>query len=154
MNDLVREFLGESRENLDQIDVDLVKLEKNPDDGSIVARIFRTIHTIKGTCGFLGFSRLEAVSHAGENVLSALRDEEIAPTPTMTTVLLAMVDVIREVLAKIEATGDEGDGNYDTLIHHLHELQHGRTPVLAGAAEPPAPVAARPDPLSIRRFCM
>jgi two-component system chemotaxis sensor kinase CheA len=153
MNDLVREFLGESRENLDQIDVDLVKLEKNPEDGSIIARIFRTIHTIKGTCGFLGFSRLEAVSHAGENVLSALRDEEIAPTPTMTTVLLAMVDVIREVLAKIEATGDEGDGNYDTLIHHLHELQHGRTPALDGAPAPAAPtpipvIAAPPPPVT------
>src|SRR5262252_9469808 len=106
MADVVREFLGESRENLDQIDVDLVALEQRPEDASIVARIFRTIHTIKGTCGFLGFAKLEAVSHAGENVLSALRDEEIAPTPTMTTVLLAMVDVIREVLAKIESTGD------------------------------------------------
>jgi len=132
MDDVVREFLGESRENLDQIDVDLVALEQNPDDGAIVARIFRAIHTIKGTCGFLGFTRLEGVSHAGENVLSALRDEEIAPTPVMTTVLLAMVDVIRDLLNRIEASGDEGHGDYSVLIQQLTELYRGGAP----AAEP------------------
>ncbi|HET7499811.1 MAG TPA: chemotaxis protein CheA [Kofleriaceae bacterium] len=157
LNDVVREFLSESRENLDQIDVDLVTLEKNPEDGSIVARIFRTIHTIKGTCGFLGFSRLEAVSHAGENVLSALRDEEIAPTPTMTTVLLSMVDVIRGLLAQIDATGEEGEGDHGVLIHQLTELYHGRTPSLdaspaavesAPAASEPPSDAAEPPPSS------
>src|SRR5689334_24894988 len=142
MNDLVREFLAESRENLDQVDLDLVALEKSPEDGSIVARIFRAVHTIKGTCGFLGFGRLEAVSHAGENVLSALRDEEIAATPTLTSVLLAMVDVIRSMLARIEATGDEGDGDHSVLVEQLGELYRGGTPVLAPASAPPAPVAA------------
>jgi two-component system chemotaxis sensor kinase CheA len=149
MSDVVREFLSESRENLDQIDVDLVTLEKNPDDSSIVARIFRTIHTIKGTCGFLGFGRLESVSHAGENVLSALRDEEIAPSPTMTTVLLAMVDVIRSVLARIDATGDEGDGDYSLLIQQLTALYRGGTPQIDGVPpvaelEPPPPVVDLP----------
>jgi two-component system chemotaxis sensor kinase CheA len=150
MNDVVREFLGESRENCDQIDVDLVALEKNPDDGAIVARIFRAIHTIKGTCGFLGFGRLEAVSHAGENVLSALRDEEIAPSGTMTTVLLAMVDVIRELLTRIEATGEEGEGDHTALIAQLTELYRGGTPAVtpaaALAAPPPAAEVAAPPP--------
>src|SRR5262245_2716489 len=142
MSDVVREFLGESRENLDQIDVDLVTLEKNPDDASIVARIFRAIHTIKGTCGFLGFAQLEAVSHAGENVLSALRDEEIAPTPTMTSVLLAMVDAIRGLLDEIEATGGEAEGDYSVLIAQLTELYRGGTPSLSPDADPAAaPVA-------------
>src|SRR5689334_20141058 len=146
--DVVHEFLGESRENLDRIDVDLVALESNPDDKAIVARIFRAIHTIKGTCGFLGFGKLEAVSHAGESVLSALRDEEIAPTPAMTTVLLAMVDAIRELLGQIEATGAEGDGEYAALIDQLTTLYRGGTPLrsLAGdAAVPPAALAA-PEP--------
>jgi len=150
MNDVVREFLGESRENLDQIDVDLVALEKSPDDGSIVARIFRAIHTIKGTCGFLGFTRLEGVSHAGENVLSALRDEEIAPTPVMTTVLLAMVDVIRDLLNRIEATGDEGQGDYTVLVQQLTELYRGGTPAVESAeastamtSGPPTSVASQ-----------
>ena len=122
MTDVVHEFLAESRENLDQIDLDLVTLEKNPDDSSIVARIFRAIHTVKGTCGFLGFTRLEAVSHAGENVLSALRDEEIAATPTLTSVLLATVDVIRSMLARIEAAGDDGDDDHPALIAQLTAL--------------------------------
>jgi two-component system chemotaxis sensor kinase CheA len=148
MNDVVREFLGESRENCDQIDLDLVALEQNPDDSSIVARIFRAIHTIKGTCGFLGFTRLEGVSHAGENVLSALRDEEIAPTPVMTTVLLAMVDVIREMLTRIEASGDEGTGDYTVLIHQLTELYRGGTPQ-AGAAGSGVEMVAGPPPDAI-----
>ncbi len=154
MADVVREFLGKSRENLDQIDVDLVALENSPDDRGIVARIFRTIHTIKGTCGFLGFTRLEAVSHAGENVLSALRDEEIAPTPTMTTVLLALVDVIRALLAQIEMTGEEGHGDYSVLIDQLTTLYRGGTLMPPPAAEPtaadaaePTPAAACPEPL-------
>jgi two-component system, chemotaxis family, sensor kinase CheA len=137
MTDVVHEFLAESRENLDQIDLDLVTLEKNPDDSSIVARIFRAIHTVKGTCGFLGFTRLEAVSHAGENVLSALRDEEIAATPTLTSVLLATVDVIRSMLARIESDGNDGDDDHPALIAQLTELYHGGTPALR-AAEPAA----------------
>jgi two-component system, chemotaxis family, sensor kinase CheA len=147
MADVVREFLGESRENCDQIDSDLVALEKSPDDHGIVARIFRAIHTIKGTCGFLGFSRLEAVSHAGENVLSALRDEEIAPTPTMTTVLLTMVDLFRVLLAQIETAGTESDGDDSLLIEQLTTLQRGGTPVVpqTAAPEPPPPIAA-PEP--------
>ncbi|HEX3757397.1 MAG TPA: chemotaxis protein CheA [Kofleriaceae bacterium] len=145
MADVVREFLGESRENLDQIDLDLVALENSPEDGSIVARIFRAIHTVKGTCGFLGFTRLEAVSHAGENVLSALRDEEIAPTPMMTTVLLAMVDVIRGLLTQIETTGEEGQGDYSVLIEQLTMLYRGGTPAL-GSDAAPAPATAAPEP--------
>jgi len=145
MADVVREFLGESRENLDQIDVDLVALERNPDDSGIVARIFRAIHTIKGTCGFLGFSRLEAVSHAGENVLSALRDEEIASTPAMTTVLLAMVDMARGVLDQIESTGQESSGDDSALIEQLTTLYRGGTP--APAEAPPAPAPA-PEPIA------
>src|SRR3954467_12080982 len=102
MGDVLREFLEESRENLDRVDVDLVALEKNPEASDIVARIFRAVHTIKGTCGFLGFSRLEAVTHAGENVLSALRDRQIATTPALTSVLLRVVDAIRDMLTRIE----------------------------------------------------
>ena len=87
MDDIVREFLVESREGLDQLDRDLVALEQDPGNRDLLARIFRCIHTIKGTCGFLGFSRLESVSHVGENLLVLLRDvhmklaaaEEVSP---------------------------------------------------------------------------
>ena len=72
--DIVKEFLVESRENLDRLDRDLVGLEKNPKDKEALAGVFRTIHTIKGTCGFLGFNKLEKVAHVGENLLTRLRD--------------------------------------------------------------------------------
>ena len=81
MDAIIAEFLAESVENLDQLDQDLVSLEKNPSDREVYGRIFRTIHTIKGTCGFLGWPRLEAVAHAGENVLGRLRDGELEVTP-------------------------------------------------------------------------
>jgi two-component system chemotaxis sensor kinase CheA len=138
MDDVVREFLGESRENCDQIDLDLVALERSPDDSGVVARIFRAIHTIKGTCGFLGFDRLESVSHAAENVLSALRDEEIAPTPELTTTLLAFVDVARGLLDRIDATGQEGEGHHTALIARLTALVRPGGPPATADPEPAA----------------
>ena len=122
MEDMVREFVGESRENCDQIDLDLVALEQRPDDRGVIARIFRAIHTIKGTCGFLGFGGLESVAHAAESVLSALRDEEIAPTPELTTTLLAFVDVARGLLDRIDATGHEGEADHGELVAQLTAL--------------------------------
>lgn len=122
MAEVLQEFLEESRENLDRVDLDLVTLEKNPEAREVVARIFRAVHTIKGTCGFLGFGKLEAVTHAGESVLSSLRDQAITSTPLLTSVLLAMVDAIREMLAQIESTEQEGDGDYSVLVAQLTRL--------------------------------
>src|ERR671916_1657704 len=108
MDEIVAEFLVESHENLDQLDRDLLALEQTPGDRDLLASIFRTIHTIKGTSGFLAFHRLESVTHVGENMLSRLRDGALALTPTRTSVLLQMVDTVRSLLASIEATGGEG----------------------------------------------
>ena len=69
MDELVGEFLVESLENLDQLDQDLVVLEQDPENLEVLKSIFRTIHTIKGTCGFLGFSKLESITHVGESLL-------------------------------------------------------------------------------------
>src|SRR5919204_1772905 len=102
LNDVVREFLVESYENLDRLDQDLVSLETNPTSRQTLGSIFRTIHTIKGTCGFLGFSKLESVTHVGENLLSRLRDGQLVLTPEITTALLAMVDAVRGMLHAIE----------------------------------------------------
>ena len=84
MDDVVKEFLVESYENLDRLDRDLVELEKAPSDHEILSSIFRTIHTIKGTCGFLAFSKLESVAHVGESLLSRLRDGVLTLTPEIT----------------------------------------------------------------------
>lgn len=94
MDAIINEFIVESYENLDQLDQDLVGLEQNPGEVSILSSIFRTIHTIKGTCGFIGFSKLESVAHVGENLLSKLRDGELNLDPPITSALLAMVDAI------------------------------------------------------------
>jgi len=119
MDAIIAEFLAESVENLDQLDQDLVSLEKNPSDREVYGRIFRTVHTIKGTCGFLAFGTLESVTHVGESLLGRLRDGEIELTPEITTDLLAMIDAVRAILAKIDATGAEGDEDYSALVARL-----------------------------------
>jgi chemotaxis protein histidine kinase CheA len=151
MDEIVKEFLVESNENLDQLDRDLVTLEKNPAAREVLAGVFRTIHTIKGTSGFLGFSKLEAVTHVGENLLSQLRDGKLLLNAEITSGLLAMVDAVRQVLVNIESTGQEGDGNYRSLIDTLTRLQAAEqnAPAPASRPTPPfAPPSAEPSPSS------
>jgi two-component system, chemotaxis family, sensor kinase CheA len=140
-DDIVREFLVESAENLDLLDRELIHLEKDPRNRDTLASIFRTIHTIKGTCGFLGFTKLESVAHVGENLLSKLRDLELALNPAITTALLQMVDAIRQMLASIEAAGNEGERNDQELIKTLTRLQQAapidQPKITAAVADPP-----------------
>jgi len=124
LDEVVNEFITESHENLDALDQGLVALEQNPDK-DVIARIFRTIHTIKGTSGFLGFSTLESVTHVGENLLSKLRDGELAVTTEITTELLAMVDAVREILASVESNRTEGVKVYQVLVERLGRLNRG-----------------------------
>lgn len=140
--EIVKEFLVESYENLDRLDLDLIALEKNPDDRDTLASIFRTIHTIKGTSGFLAFIQLQAVTHVGENLLSRLRDGVLTLRPEITTALLAMVDAIRKMLASIEATGNEGQRDDLELIANLTRLLEpasGKVPNTVPTAKPADP---------------
>jgi two-component system chemotaxis sensor kinase CheA len=116
LDDIVEEFLVESHENLDQLDSDLVALEQDPNSRERLSSIFRTIHTIKGTSGFLAFNRLEEVTHVGENMLSRLRDGELDLTPARTSVLLQMVDTVRSLLTSIEASGGEGPVDVSAVV--------------------------------------
>lgn len=143
LDEIVKEFLVESHENLDQLDRDLVTLEQDPGSRDTLSSIFRTIHTIKGTCGFLGFGKLESVAHVGENLLSKVRDGELALDPPITTGLLSLVDAVREILGNIESLGSEGEAEYSELIEALIGLQESR---LTGSGELPAAEnnAARP----------
>ena len=122
-SDIVKDFLQESYENLDRLDRELVGLEKNPRDADALASVFRTIHTIKGTCGFLGFDKLEKVAHVGENLLTRLRDGQLVLNPEITTGLLSMVDAVREMLKEIESTGKDGENAYPELLQALARLQ-------------------------------
>ncbi|HEY3973694.1 MAG TPA: chemotaxis protein CheA [Candidatus Sulfotelmatobacter sp.] len=123
MDEIVKDFLIESGENLDRLDQELVKLESEPSSKELLDSVFRTIHTIKGTCGFLGFTRLEKLTHAGENLLSRLRDGEIGLNAKVTSGLLAMVDGVRQMLAAIQDSGHDGEENYAPLIAALGRLQ-------------------------------
>ena len=122
-SEIVKDFLIESYENLDRLDRDLVGLEKNPKDPEAMAGVFRTIHTIKGTCGFLGFGKLEKVAHVGENLLTLLREGQLTLNPERTAALLGMVDAIRQMLKEIESTGQDGDIDYPELRERLTRLQ-------------------------------
>jgi two-component system, chemotaxis family, sensor kinase CheA len=122
MDEIVREFLVESYENLDQLDQDLVALEGSPGSRELLSRVFRTIHTIKGACGFLGFGRLESLTHVGESLLSELRDGRRVMDQLTTDVLLHMVDTVREILASIEASGGEGDIVVDGVIEQIRTV--------------------------------
>ena len=124
MDEIVKDFLIESNENLDRLDQELVKLESSPSSQELLASIFRTIHTIKGSCGFLGFTRLEKLTHTGESLLSQLRDRKITLTAEITSGLLSMVDAVRHILAIIQSTGRDGEEDYAELIAHLGGLQN------------------------------
>src|SRR5688500_7067063 len=137
LDDIVEEFLVESHENLDQLDTDLVALEQEPDSRERLSSIFRTIHTIKGTSGFLAFNRLEEVTHVGENMLSRLRDGELDLTPARTSVLLQMVDTVRSLLASIAAGGGEGGVEVGGVVAAI-------TAAMDDAPAPAAPVIPAP----------
>jgi two-component system chemotaxis sensor kinase CheA len=139
LDDIVEEFLVESHENLDQLDSDLVALEQDPNSRERLSSIFRTIHTIKGTSGFLAFNRLEEVTHVGENMLSRLRDGELELTPSRTSVLLRMVDTVRSLLTSIEASGGEGPVDVSSVVAAITAAMEDEP---AGAAEVPAPRAS------------
>jgi two-component system chemotaxis sensor kinase CheA len=155
MDDIVREFLVESHENLDQLDQDLVALEESPGSRELLGSVFRTIHTIKGTAGFLAYGRLERVTHAGENLLVELRDGKRSMDQRTTDVLLRLVDVVREILTAIAADSTEGAVDIDGVLDAVAQLQAGRDavdaePVVAAAPDPapadPTPAPAVPTP--------
>jgi len=144
MDGVVNEFLVESNENLDQLDRDLVALEQDPTEKELLSNIFRTIHTIKGTCGFLGYTKLESLAHVGENLLSKLRDGELTLNAENTSALLSMVDAVRQILSCIESQRNEGDVDYSALVEALSRLTRGET-ASAPAKPETAPAVAKPQ---------
>ena len=122
IDDDIEAFLIESYENLNQIERDIIELEKASEEGEALVRIYRSLHTLKGNCGFLPFPNLESVAHAGENLLSCLRDRQLEITPQIISTLLQTVDTIRQILSQIETTKHEGDRDYSAMIAALTQL--------------------------------
>ncbi|MEE9210022.1 MAG: hybrid sensor histidine kinase/response regulator [Kiloniellales bacterium] len=139
MDDLLSEFLTETNEGLAVLDVELVKLEQNPNDAELLSNIFRLMHTIKGTCGFLGLPRLEAVAHAGENVLGRIREGDLVVTPDTVSLILECLDSIRSILVVLEETEQEPKGDDSDLIGRLNVLAEGDEASAEQATEEPAP---------------
>jgi two-component system chemotaxis sensor kinase CheA len=166
LDELTREFLIESQEGLDRMERCLTELEERPQDADLIGDIFRSVHTIKGTTGFLGFKRLEKLAHSGENLLGLVREGKLTADGPTTTGLLGLLDGLRSILKSIEVEGSEGEGEDTVLIARLEELQlpaqehakhdhakrpHARVKAHAGAgpAEAPAPDEAESAPVAV-----
>jgi two-component system chemotaxis sensor kinase CheA len=143
MDDLLSEFLTEANESISVLDVELVKLEQNPNDPALLGNIFRLVHTIKGTCGFLGLPRLESVAHAAENVLGKVRDGELTVSPTAVSLILESLDCIKMIMGELEAKEAEPAGDDSGLIARLNQLANGEA-IAAAATEPPAAMQSAP----------
>src|SRR5476651_1881673 len=143
MDDLLREFLTETNESLDLVDVQLVRFEQDPNNAKILDNIFRLVHTIKGTCGFLGLPRLEALAHAAETLMGKFRDG-MPVTGQAVTLILTTIDRIKEILGQLEATEAEPYGSDQDLIEELHEMVERGMEAMTASASPvaPEPVAA------------
>ena len=137
MDELLTEFLTETTESLDVVDVELVKFEQDPNNAQILDNIFRLVHTIKGTCGFLGLPRLEALAHSAETLMGQFR-EGIPVTPEAVSLILTSLDRIKELLATLEQTQAEPEGSDDDLIGQLDEMS-------AAGAKPAAQVEPEPE---------
>src|SRR5580693_1423154 len=116
MNAIVIEFVEEGNEKADLLEHHLILLEKSPGSEELLVEVFRALHTIKGATSFLGFTKLCALAHTGESLLARLRDGALVMNQEITTALLSLVDAIREMLAVIAATGEEGNEDYSALV--------------------------------------
>ena len=125
MDDLLSDFLTETSESLAELDTELVRLEENPEDKELLSNIFRIVHTIKGTCGFLGLPRLERIAHAAENVLGKFRDGELPVTPSSVTLILESLDAIKSIVSTLEQTQQEPEGDDAELIERLRQCEEG-----------------------------
>jgi len=122
MREAVRDFLIESQDSLSQIEGDMVLLEKEPENPSIINNVFRRVHTIKGTAGFLAFRQIEKLTHAGENILGAIRNNQLGFDSSICTELLSMVDTLKQYLANVELTGKDGDKSCESQVSRMTQL--------------------------------
>ncbi|MDE2376923.1 hybrid sensor histidine kinase/response regulator [Bradyrhizobium sp.] len=148
MDDLLREFLTETSESLDTVDNQLVKFEQEPNNARILDNVFRLVHTIKGTCGFLGLPRLEAIAHAGETLMGKFRDG-MPVTAEAVTVILSSIDRIKEILAGLEATEAEPEGNDRDLIDKLEAMVEQGMAAMSGSMSASAPPLAPEMPATV-----
>ncbi len=146
MDDLLRDFVVETSEHLETVDAELVKFERDPNNGATLALIFRLVHTIKGTCGFLGLPRLERLAHAAEDVISQFRDGKPVTAPAV-TMILKTIDRIKGIVFELEQSGTEPDGDDEDLIAVLKAL--AKEEPAAAPAAPAIPQKSSSPPIPV-----
>ncbi|VAV92940.1 Signal transduction histidine kinase CheA / CheY-like domain [hydrothermal vent metagenome] len=146
MDDLLSDFLSETLESLEVVDAELVKFEQQPEDDETLNNIFRLVHTIKGTCGFLGLPRLEALAHAGETLLGKYRDKALVATPETVSLILGSIDQIKEILDYLTEHQVEPEGGDEEIIAQLVAASEGTMQAAPAAAKPESAPEPEPEP--------
>ena len=145
MDEIVAEFLLESAQNLDRLDRDLRALVRDPGSPQLLAGVFRTMHTIKGTSGCLALHRLEELTHAGEALLTRLRDQELTMTASVAQLLAELVAAIRMLLAHIAATGSDAGPDIGRVLTAVRTAA-GADPATRRTAGSPVTALDEPGP--------
>jgi two-component system chemotaxis sensor kinase CheA len=136
MDELIRDFLTETTEGLQALDTKLVELETRPEDDDLIGNIFRVMHTIKGTCGFLGLNKLSSFAHAGENVMDKIRNKQLKITSDNITIILEAVDAIKEIVVYISEHEVEPKTDYSALISRINAVANEEKPLTSLKPEP------------------
>jgi two-component system, chemotaxis family, sensor kinase CheA len=148
MDEIIRDFLAEASESMDALDRSLVRLEDRPDDPELLSEIFRVMHTIKGTCGFLGLQRLALVAHAAEDVLGQFRDGVLTPSQANVSVILEAIDAIKALLSALEHDGKEPAGDDRALVTRLRQIAEDAPSTASPQAS--SDVEQSPEALGVR----
>ena len=127
MDELIAEFLSEASEGLQTLDNQLVELEKHPEDAELLGSIFRVMHTIKGTCGFLGLNKLGSIAHAGENIMDKIRNKQLPVNPDNISIVLEAIDAIKSIILYISNNGNEPNEDYSALIKKIDAAADAKT---------------------------
>jgi two-component system chemotaxis sensor kinase CheA len=152
LDDLLREYLTETRENLSVLEADLVKLEQGPGGPAMLANIFRLMHNIKGTSGFLRLSEIESLAHGAEGVLACLRNGSLAPSPKIVEALRAAAAQIGEILTYLEREGREPANLATDLVPALSALTQGMADTTAGPGRAPSEASPGTPPPAAGRL--
>jgi len=139
-NEIIQEFLIEAHDSLGRVDAELVELEKGEAKAETLGSIFRAIHSLKGSAGFLGFQKLESLTHVAESLLSRLRDGKLTVSVEIVSTLLMTLDAVREILRSIEANGQDGEQTYPDLIACLKALTANEPLPVIAIAPPSSPI--------------
>lgn len=143
MDDLIVDFIAETEDSLQELDQDIVTLEQTPDDPDLIGKIFRVMHTIKGTCGFLGLPRLESIAHSGENILGKFRDKEIDINADGISLILESIDNIKDIVLYLSENGEEPAGDDSDLKNRIASYIENKGQ--SGGSSAPAAEAASPE---------